>query len=63
MTADNSLQQTTANAEQIRDIEERAKSLAGVLAPPVSNQDSEEKVRREVLRKSVFHYSEMPAQY
>ena len=45
------MQQTAANAEQMRDIEERVRSLSEVLASPVGDQDSEEKARREVLRK------------
>ena len=53
-TADCFLQQTAANAEQIRDIEERVQSLAEVLAPPISDQDTGEKARRETLRKFVF---------
>ena len=40
-----------ANAEQIRDIEERVQSLGKVLASPVREQDGEEKARREDLRK------------
>jgi len=48
------LQQTTANAEQIREIEERVQSLAEALTSPVGDQDSGEKARREVLRKFVF---------
>jgi hypothetical protein len=47
------LQQTTANAEQIRDIEEKVQSLSEVLAPPVGDQDNEEKARRNALGKSV----------
>ena len=54
LTADLFLQQTVANAEQIRDIEERVQSLADVLASPVNDQDSGEKARRETLRKYVL---------
>ncbi|KAF9644576.1 hypothetical protein BDM02DRAFT_927883 [Thelephora ganbajun] len=43
--------QTTANAEQIKDIEERVQSLAETLTSPVGDRDSEEKARRETLRK------------
>ena len=45
-----------ANAEQIRDIEERVQSLGEVLASPVREQDDEEKARRENLRKCVFPF-------
>ena len=55
MIADRFLQQTTANAEQIRDIEERVQSLAEILASPVGDQDSGEKARREALRKFALH--------
>ena len=47
------MQQTAANVEQMRDIEERAQSLAEALASPVGDQDSEEKARREILRRFV----------
>lgn len=63
LTADRFLQQTAANAEQIREIEERLQSLADVFASPVNDQDSGEKARRETLRKYVLfneasvHYS------
>ena len=60
MIADHPLQQTVANAEQIRDIEGRVQSLAGVLASPVGDQDNDEKARREVLRKFALHRSEAP---
>ena len=59
MTTDNFPQQTTANAEQIRDIEERIQSFAEVLASPVSDQDSEEKARKKALRKLVPRRNEM----
>ena len=49
------LQQTTANEEQIRDLEERVQSLADVLAPPVGDQNNGEKARRAALRKSALH--------
>ena len=54
LTADRFLQQTAANAEQIREIEERVQSLADVFASPVNDQDSGEKARRETLRKYVL---------
>ena len=60
-TADRFLQQTTANAQQIRDIEERVQSLAGVLASPIYDEDSEEKARRETLRRFVPQHSETPS--
>lgn len=47
------LQQTVANACQIKEVEERIQSLGGVLTFPVGDQDSEEKARREVLGKFV----------
>ena len=58
LTADRFLQQTAANGDQIRDIEERVQSLCGVLAYPVGDQDGEEKARREVLRRFVSPPSE-----
>ena len=44
-----------ANADQIRDLEERIQSLSlgEALASPVGDQDSEENARREALRKFV----------
>ena len=48
------LQHTTANGEQIKDIEERVQSLTEVLTSPVDDQDSEERTRREALRKFVL---------
>jgi hypothetical protein len=59
LTADRFPQQTAANTEQIRDIEERIQSLAEVLASPMNDQDSEEKARRKALRKFVPLRSEM----
>jgi len=56
----NFLQQTTTNAEQIRDIEERVQSLAEVLASPVGDQDSGEKARREALLEFVLFHNETP---
>ena len=53
LTADRFTQQTTANEQQIKDIEERVQSLAGVLTSPICDQDSEEKARREALRRFV----------
>jgi hypothetical protein len=50
-----SLQQTTANADQIIDIQRRVQSLSEVLASPVFDQDSDEKARRDALRKLVLH--------
>ena len=52
---DRSLQRTTANAEQIKDIRERVQMLGEVLASPVSDRDGEEKARREALRQFVSH--------
>ena len=42
-----------ANAKQIEDIEERIQTLAEVLTYPVDGLDSEERARREALRKFV----------
>ena len=56
--ADRFLQQTAANAQQIRDIEERVQSLAGVLASPICDEDSEEKARREALQRFVPHHND-----
>ena len=61
LTADRFLQQTAANAQQIRDIEKRVESLAGVLTPPVSDEDNDEKARREALRRFVPQHSETPS--
>lgn len=55
LIADRFLQQTTANTKQIKDIEERVESLRGVLTAPASDQDNEERTRRDVLRQFVFH--------
>jgi hypothetical protein len=55
---DHLLQQSAANAEQIKDIEERIQSLSGVLASPVGDRDSEEKARRETLRRFVLSFRE-----
>ena len=47
-------QQTIANVNQIKGVEERIESLSDVLTSPVGEQDVEEKARREVLRKYVL---------
>ena len=54
LTTDCILQQTIANAEQMKDIGERVKSLRELLASPVGDQDTGEKARRTALRKFVF---------
>lgn len=54
MFAKRLLQTTTANIDQIREIERRVRSLDGVLTRPVGDQDSEEKARREALREFVL---------
>ena len=59
LTAHCFLQQTAANAQQIGDIEERAESLAEVLASPVCDDDIEENARREALRKFVPQHSKI----
>lgn len=52
-TADGFQQQTTANTDQIREVEERVQSLDEILTNPVDGQDSHEKARREALRRFV----------
>ena len=54
MIADRIPQQTTANADEIKEVDERIRSLGGILARPVGDQDSEEKARREALRRFVL---------
>jgi hypothetical protein len=44
------LQQTSDNAEKVKEIERRAHSLSGVLAAPASEDDYAEKGRRVELR-------------
>ena len=44
-----------ANGDQIKDIEDRIQSFGEILSSPVGDRDSEEKARREILRKSVFY--------
>ena len=61
LTADRFLQQTTANEQQIGDIEERVRSLAGVLTPSVCDEDREEKARREALRRFVPQHNKKPS--
>ena len=47
------LQQTSDNAEMVKEMERRVWSLSGVLDSPVSENDYAEKGRRVVLRRSV----------
>ena len=54
LTADCILQQTIANAEQMKDIGERVESLSELLTSPVGDQDTGEKTRRTALREFVF---------
>ena len=54
MSVDCPPQQTTDNADQIGEIEERVQSLRKVLESPVGDRDNEEKARRGALRKSVM---------
>ena len=61
MTTDSFLQQTIANTQQIRDVEGRVRSLARFLTSPVGDQNSEEKARREALRRFVLQHSEIPS--
>ena len=46
-------QQTAANTDQIGEIGNRVESLCEVLESPVDDEDSEEKARREALRRFV----------
>ena len=48
---DRLLQQTVANGDQIREVERRIQSVSGILSHPVGEHDSEEKTRREGLKK------------
>ena len=48
------MQQTTANVDQIRDIENRVQSLSEVLTSSEGEQDKEEKARRKALRRFVL---------
>jgi hypothetical protein len=54
-TIDCFLKQTTANADQVDELEERIRSLSlsEALASPLDDHDNEEKARREALRKRV----------
>jgi hypothetical protein len=54
LITDHVLQQTAANAGQIRDVEERVQSLGEILKYPVGDQDTDEKARRETLRRFVL---------
>ena len=40
----------------MKDIERRVQSLSEVLTSPMGDQDSDEKVRREVLGRFVLHH-------
>ena len=46
-------QQTSVNAESVKEIERRVQSLSGVLASPVSEDDYAEKGRRVELQRFV----------
>ena len=48
------MQQTAANADQVGEVEERIRSLGGILTYPVGDQDGEEKARRDILREFVL---------
>ena len=54
LAADCVLQQTIANAEQIKDIDDRIESLSEILTSPVGDQDTDEKARKTALREFVF---------
>jgi hypothetical protein len=47
-------QQTSDNAEKVKEIERRAQSLSGVLASPASDDDHVEKGRRLELQRFVL---------
>jgi hypothetical protein len=47
-------QQTSDNAESVKEIERRAQSLSGMLASPASEDDYAEKGRRGELRRFVL---------
>jgi hypothetical protein len=49
-----SLQQTSDNAENVKEIERRVHSLSGVLGSPVNEDDYAEKGRRVELRRFVL---------
>jgi hypothetical protein len=49
--ANRPLQQTANNVERIKDIGERVESLSEMLTRPVGDQDTEEKARRESLKR------------
>ena len=50
----NLLQQTSDNAEGVKEIEQRVQSLSGVLAHPISEDDYAERARRTELRRFVL---------
>ena len=49
-----SFQQTSDNAECVKDIEQRVQSLSSMLTSPASEDDYAEKGRRAELRRFVF---------
>ena len=51
--AEHTSQQSSGNADKIRGVEERIRSLGSILAHLVDDQDNEEKARREILRRFV----------
>lgn len=63
MTTDSFSWQTTANVEQIRDIQEMVQSLAETLASTMGDQDDGEKVWREGLREFVLPHREALAHH
>ena len=58
LIADHFLQQTAADVQHIKDIEEGVQSFAGVLTPSVCDENDEEKARGEALRRFVPQHSE-----
>jgi hypothetical protein len=54
LIADCSLQQTNANEDEMKKVEQRIQSLGGILTYPIGDKDREEKMRREALMRFVL---------
>jgi hypothetical protein len=52
--SDSFLQQTTANADRIRDVEQRIQLLGVKLKYPVGDRDNDEKARRKAFKRFVL---------
>jgi hypothetical protein len=48
------LQQTTANADRIRDVEQRIQSPGEIVKYPVGDRDNDEKARRKAFKRFVL---------